>query len=124
LMGQPAVRDGYVYVGTLGGEVYGFQVESGQSRWPAIVLGSAVRASPVWLGDQMVVATEAGKLVSIDAATGAQTDFYAATGGTLAEPAVVGTVLYVGTTAGQVYALDATLEAGPLAWVYPKPAVK
>jgi len=119
LMSQPVVSDGYVYVATLDGMLYGLDVKTGESRWPAITLGSAVRACPAWVDGNLLLATEAGVVVQVDIEAGTQTTLYTAAVSTLAEPAVVGDVVYISTTAGQVCALDASSASEPLLWLYP-----
>jgi outer membrane protein assembly factor BamB len=122
-MSQPTVRDGYVYVATLKGDVFALSTDGGAERWPAIAVGSAVRATPIWVGEgadsRLVVATEAGELISIDVQNGMQSDLYAGAASALADTANVGTRVYIGTTTGQVVALDTALPASPVQWTYP-----
>ncbi len=60
-----------VYVGDLGGYVQALGAQDGQPRWsqPAKVEG-AVRATPLYIGDALIVATDAGNVYALDPGNG------------------------------------------------------
>lgn len=75
---------------------------------------ATVYASPVQMGDEIIVAPRGGVVWALDTSTGASriiTDLHA---GVLATPAVRGGMLYLGTEQGAVVALDAA--AGTAKW--------
>jgi len=78
-----------------------------------------VRAGPVLWGEELVVGTEAGALYRIAAQTGEQGTLFTASGAVLSLPAVADGIIYVGTTLGNVYALDLSAKGSPEVWVYP-----
>ncbi|MHB1293366.1 MAG: outer membrane protein assembly factor BamB family protein [Anaerolineae bacterium] len=119
VMGEPFVRDGYVYVGTLDGSVHGLSISDGTPRWTPVVLDGPVRAGPQALDGQLIVVTEKGSVVLVDMANGSAETLYTAAGALYATPAVAGEAIYVGTSAGQVIALDSTDRGNPVTWVFP-----
>jgi outer membrane protein assembly factor BamB len=117
--GEALVVDGYVYVGSLDGKLHGLSVADGSRRWPAPSLGAPLRAGPALVNGSLVVGTEAGTMFSIDLAQGSAREVFRATGGVLSSAAVVGQKVFLGTTLGNVFALDTGLAGNPQMWVYP-----
>lgn len=117
VMGEALVYDGYVYVGTLGGRVYAFKASDGSPLWDKPVsLKGAIRAAPARLGDDLIVATDADLLYRVNAKTGEYSEFFKSLGSVLSTPIVMNNVVYVGTTTGNVHAIDGK---GQQLWVYP-----
>jgi len=127
IMGEPLVYDGYAYVATLNGQVHALSVKDGSSRWEPASVQRSVRAGPQLVNGTLLVATEAGELWSVSTDGGVVARVYpdigepgadSGLGAMLSEPAVVGTVAYVGTTAGHVLAADTTARMHPEIWIY------
>ena len=117
--GEALVHEGYVYVGSLDGKLHALRVSDGAERWPAIALSSAVRAGPVLLNGYLVMGTESGQVYRIALDDGQAEVLYTATAAVLSRPAVVGSRIYVGTTVGEVLALDAGGATASQSWIYP-----
>ena len=76
----------------------------------------AITATPM---HQIIVGTDAGYRYSINAANGVvDTRSDQITGGVLSQPAVQDDAIYVGSAAGNVYAVDTT-RRNPIVWAYP-----
>ena len=65
IWGSPAFDAGTLYYADLDGNVYSFDTASEKQNWSAKP-DDAIVASPVVFGDQIIVATEAGTVVSLD----------------------------------------------------------
>jgi outer membrane protein assembly factor BamB len=116
--GEALVHEGSVYFGTLGGQVYAYDVQTGQPRWGPVELEGAVRAGPVGSSDELIVGTDAGAVYRIAMEDGALQKFPELDGGVLSSPSVVGSDVYVATATGKVYAFDVERGIAQL-WVYP-----
>jgi outer membrane protein assembly factor BamB len=125
--GEALVVDGAVYFGSLDGQVHGYSVANGTPLWSPITVEGALRAGPVLLNStSLLVATDAGKIYIVDMAEGTASPFYTLASGKTAEqvlssPAVEGNMVYVTTTLGNIYGLDAS-RRDPLVWMYPPSA--
>lgn len=117
--GEVVVEDGYVYATSLDGKVHGLDVTDGSPRWPAIALDSALRAGPALQDGHLIVGGESGKVYRIDVQAGAAQEVATTQGAVLSKPAVVGDMVYVGTTLGNVVALNTELGGDPTVWIYP-----
>lgn len=67
--GGPAVSGDLLAVGTLDGHVYGVSAKDGSPRWEA-ELDTQVLASPLIVGNQVIVRGSNGRIYSLDTATG------------------------------------------------------
>jgi outer membrane protein assembly factor BamB len=67
---SPALADGAAYAVDLGGGVYRLDAASGDRRWSYQLNDTVVRNSPVVSGSSVLVGTNEGRLVAIDAASG------------------------------------------------------
>lgn len=121
VMGEPLVHKGIVYVATLDGKVHALKATDGAPAWEPVALGSAVRAGPVLWQDKLIVVTESGVVHRVSTQTGERETFFSTTDKDkmLALPALNGDLLYVGTTLGNIYALDLNARGNPQLWVYP-----
>lgn len=117
--GEALVQDGYVYAGSLDGRVHALQVSDGTLRWESEKLEGAVRAGPVLLGDQLIVGTDSGSIYRIALDSGRSTLLFKASAGVLSRPAIEDGRIYIGTTMGEVVALDASGATASQVWVYP-----
>lgn len=117
--GQAVVQDGFVYATSLDGKVHGLDVTNGDPRWPAIDLGTALRAGPVLQDGHLIVGGESGTVYRVDVQAGTAQELATTQGAVLSKPAVVGDMVYVGTTLGNVVALNTELGGDPTVWVYP-----
>jgi outer membrane protein assembly factor BamB len=104
------------------GKLYGFS-QSGNSLWPPLPLPSfnSIQQSvstPVYANGLVVVGTNDGRLLAVNAATGAITWSIQVTTGTFAaiqsSPVAAGGFIYLGATDGYCYAF--TAATGSLAW--------
>ena len=66
---KPIIYNGTVYAPCLDGKVYILSAETGHEVADAIDLGSPISSSPVLIDDAVIVATEAGKVYSLDTKT-------------------------------------------------------
>jgi len=117
--GEAVVEGGYVYACSLDGKVHGLAVGDGSPRWEPVVLDGALRAGPALQDGHLIVGAESGKVYRIDVENGTAEELAAAQGGVLSRPAVVDNMVYVGTTLGNVVALNTELSGDPTVWVYP-----
>lgn len=125
--GEALVVDDVVYFCSLDGQVHAYRVADGTPLWSPIVVEGALRAGPVQLNSShFLVVTDAGKIYTVDMAGGTADLFYTLTSGTTAEqilsrPVVEGNMVYVTTSLGNIYGLDAS-RRDPLVWMYPPSA--
>jgi outer membrane protein assembly factor BamB len=120
--GEAFVHEGVVYFGSLNGQVHARQVSDGAVHWSPIAVDGAVRAGPAFIPERelLIVATNTGSVYTIQIENGMEELIYN-TGGTpvLSTPAIEGDTIYLGTTAGNVYALDLT-RRDPIVWTFPE----
>jgi outer membrane protein assembly factor BamB len=69
IVAAPAIAAGLVIVASLGGRIHALSVD-GHARW-SVDLGERIYSSPLVLGDRLFVGVDRGKLVSLDARSGA-----------------------------------------------------
>jgi outer membrane protein assembly factor BamB len=65
IWGSPILDGGTLYYADLSGNVYSFDITSEKQNWSAKP-DDAIVASPLVVGDQVIVATEAGTVTSLD----------------------------------------------------------
>jgi len=117
--GEAAVEGDYVYATSLDGKVHGLNRADGSPRWDPVALDAALRAGPTLQDGHLLVAAESGKVYRVDVQNGMAEQLVAAEGAVLSRPAVVGDMVYVGTSLGNVVALNTQLVGDPTVWVYP-----
>lgn len=66
IWGAPAIADGTLYFGDLTGNLYSMDIASGRQNWDTVKPDGPVVASPLVLGDQVYVVTEAGSFLALD----------------------------------------------------------
>jgi outer membrane protein assembly factor BamB len=139
IFSTPVVANGVVYVGSNDGGVYAVDAETGSIRW-RFATGGRVNSSPAVANGLVYVLSYDGNVYAIDAASGRERWKFA-TGGEhrftashlhgalpegeqmpdpydmfLSSPTIAGGTVYIGSSDGHVYALNA--ESGSLAWKY------
>lgn len=132
IWGSAAVRDGLVYIGSNDQSVYAVDAKSGNQKWKLATAG-AVRSQPAFSGDAVIFSSDDGSLYAANAGTGARlwkTDIHNSLkrvplddpnmGSTYdydfmtSSPVVANGTVYVGSSDGTVYALDAA--SGAVSW--------
>jgi outer membrane protein assembly factor BamB len=66
IWGSPVVDSETLYYADLDGKVYSLDLASGSQNWDIVKPDGPIVASPLVVGDQIYVATEAGTLVALD----------------------------------------------------------
>jgi outer membrane protein assembly factor BamB len=103
---SPAVADGTVFVGSTDERFYALDRLEGTTRWTAPI-GESIGAPATVAGTHVYVGDGGGHLHALDTATGDRVWSYAATDGTImTNPAIADGTLYVGTSAGELCALE------------------
>ncbi len=128
IMGTPLAVDDSVYVTTSDGKLHGLSARDGSPVWDAVSVENPVRAGPRLLNGSVIVVTEAAELWQVDVETGKRARLYpdvgepgqsdGSVGQILSAPAVVDDIVYLGTTAGYVFALDTSAELQPEIWIF------
>jgi eukaryotic-like serine/threonine-protein kinase len=137
IVSSPVVADGTVYVGSDDGHVYALDAASGQLRWAWRTEGP-VPSTPAVSDGRVHVLSYDGRLHTLDAASGAPLWMFRTEGERrfearglhgslprtqtvadpydvfLSSPAVAGGVVYLGSSDGHLYAMDAA--SGALRW--------
>ena len=115
---QPVVVGGVLYVGTMDGNLYAFDLETGQELWPEPFDAGGAIADLAYIGDGVLfVPTLGGEVWLVDAERGgALRDAYQAEGWVWTTPAVRNGVAYFGDFEGFVHAMN--LATGRAQWVY------
>jgi outer membrane protein assembly factor BamB len=118
MVSAPAVSRGIVYSGSFD-RLSGFDAATGALLWkhPARVPVGGFESSPAVAGGILYIGDDKGRILALDAATGAhvwakQTGF-----SVQASPVVVNGVVYIRSLDGYLYALDAT--TGAQVWARP-----
>jgi outer membrane protein assembly factor BamB len=124
IQSSAAVVDGTVYFGCRDAHLYALDAKSGQMKWSYSTKGSWVITSPAVKDGKVFFATsDSGLLYAMDAKTGAVGFSVSFLGWpTFSSPAIAGNVLYVGSTAGRLNAVD--LENQKIAWTFETEAAK
>jgi outer membrane protein assembly factor BamB len=119
---RPAPAGGALYFQADDGQLYKLDAASGRLAWRVRVQEGPVERLPfdnpksrydrfgsdvLVAGDRLFLGTHEGKLIALDAATGARAWEFAAGDSVLAAPALDGERLYFGSYDKHVYALDA-----------------
>jgi outer membrane protein assembly factor BamB len=103
----PAVKDGLVVFGTNSGRVYALDDDDGEVVWARRQKGE-IAATPAIAGESVFVSSMDGTLSAYGAGAGVPLWSFATAGSPIeSSPLVVDGVVYVGTWAGVLYAVDA-----------------
>ncbi len=115
---QPVVVGGTLYVGTMDGKLYAFDLESGQELWAEPFDADGAIADLAYIGDGVLfVPTLRGEVWLVDVETGrALRQPFEAEGWVWTRPAVQDGVAYFGDFDDFVYAMD--LGTGRTLWTY------
>ncbi len=124
IQSSAAVVDGTVYFGCRDSNFYALDEATGQKKWVFNNKGSWVITSPAVKDGKVFFATsDSGLFYELDGKTGSvvfQLKFQAWP--TFASPAIAGDIVYVGTTAGKLVAIDIAKQAA--AWTFETDAAK
>lgn len=111
---KPVIYDDTVYAPCLDGKVYILNAETGSEVVGAIDLGSPVSSSPVLVGNEIIVASEEGKVFAVDASSN-QLRLLTEVGEMVNAPLCASDgVVYVYTGSQNLYALN--VESGAKLW--------
>ena len=116
---QPVVVGGTLYVGTMDGKLYAFDLETGQELWAEPFDADGAIADLAFIGDGMLfVPTLRGEVWLVDAESGQARlpDPFEAEGWVWTRPAVQDGIAYFGDFDDFVYAMD--LATGRTIWTY------
>ena len=105
----PAVSDGYLVVGTSGGEVVALESATGNVVWRFDAI-EVVRASVTIAGKFVVVGTMGGRLYSLEIASGKLIDQWQLKGAVSCSPVTDGDRVYVVTQKGMIVCFGETYE--------------
>jgi outer membrane protein assembly factor BamB len=124
IQSSAAVVDGAVYFGCRDSHLYALDEKTGEKKWAYATGGTWVLNSPaVSQGKVFFAISYGGKLLAADAKTGNiaySIDFKGWP--VYSSPAIAGNMLYVGSTAGTMNAVDLTTQT--FAWTYTTDAAK
>ena len=124
IQSSAAVVDGTVYFGCRDSHLYALDAVTGQKKWDFSNNGSWVIASPAVKDGKVYFATsDSGLFYELDAKSGKvlfQLKFQGWP--TFSSPAIAGEMLYVGSTAGKLMAVDLAKQS--LAWTFETEAAK
>ena len=116
---QPVVVGGTLYVGTMDGKLYAFDLETGQELWAEPFDADGAIADLAYIGDGVLfVPTLRGEVWLVDAESGQARlpDPFEAEGWVWTRPAVQDGIAYFGDFDDFVYAMD--LGTGRTLWTY------
>ncbi len=111
LIARPVTDGGFLYVGTVSGNLAAFDVQSGAERW-RFQTGDSIMTQPVVDDGVVYVVNQSDKLIALEADTGAwiwehREEYYGSMSVRRhAVPVVHGDALYLGCTSGLIAALD------------------
>ncbi len=115
--GTPATSGGMVYITTTRGVVQALGEATGQETWRVTLEDPEIRlAAPAVLGESLVVAGTDGIVRMLDARTGDELWQARTDGAVVAPPLVTRDVVFVGTMARELLALDR--QTGEQQWTY------
>jgi outer membrane protein assembly factor BamB len=124
IQSSAAVMDGTVYFGCRDSHLYALDAATGQKKWAFPTDGSWVIASPAVKDGKVYFATsDSGLSYELDAKSGSvvfQLKFQGWP--TFSSPAIAGEMLYVGSTAGKLIAVDLAKQS--IAWTFETEASK
>jgi outer membrane protein assembly factor BamB len=110
----PSLESDTLYFGDLDGNFYSFNTSTGKSNWPPVKPDGPITASPLVLGDSILIATESGAIyqVSLDG----QSKLWSQPGGQIyTTPVQAGDLILVAPLGNEAY-LYAYNQDGSQAW--------
>jgi eukaryotic-like serine/threonine-protein kinase len=124
IQSSAAVVDGVVYFGCRDSNLYAVDAATGQKKWAFPTNGSWVIASPAVKNGKVYFATsDSGLFYELDAKSGSIVFSLKFQGWpTFSSPAIAGDMLYVGSNAGRLNAVD--LKNKAIAWTFETDASK
>jgi outer membrane protein assembly factor BamB len=112
---SPAVSGPLVFVGTHGGSLYAFDLQSGIPQWEFTCRG-AITVSPVVDAGRVFVGCRSGWFYGLDAYSGSLVWEFQAPEAIDGSPAIADGYVFFGCRDGKLYCLDAAV--GRLRWTY------
>lgn len=118
LQASPIVSDGVVYVGCRDSNFYALDAKTGQRKWAFNNKGSWVVGSAAAQNGKIYAGTsDSGLLYAFDAKSGVSTELMSSKKWPMfASPAIAGSMLYIGSNEGKLFALD--LATQKQVWVF------
>jgi eukaryotic-like serine/threonine-protein kinase len=118
LQASPIVSDGVVYVGCRDSNFYALDAKTGQKKWAFNNKGSWVVGSAAAQNGKIYAGTsDSGLLYAFDAKSGVSTELMSSKKWPMfASPAIAGSILYIGSNEGKLFALD--LATQKQVWVF------
>ena len=124
LQASPAIADGIVYFGCRDSQFYAVAAKNGKQLWAYSNKGSwVINSAAIKDGKVYFATSDSGLLRALDAKTGAEVftlDFHHWP--MFSSPAIVGSMLYLGSHQGRLLAIDLTTQK--LAWYFETDAAK
>jgi len=115
IWGAPALDGETLYYADLEGNVYSLDLATGKQNWSGVKPDGPIAASPLVIGDKIVVATEAGSLVVLDRE--GKFNVYPVGGKIYTTPVLAGDLILVAPYQAEV-ALVALDVNGKQAWTF------
>ena len=124
IQSSAAVVDGVVYFGCRDSNLYALDAATGQKKWAFPTNGSWVITSPAVKDGKVYFATsDSGLFYELDTKSGGVVFSLKFQGWpTFSSPAIAGSMLYVGSTAGRLNAIN--LESQKIAWTFDTDAAR
>ena len=124
IQSSAAVMDGVVYFGCRDSNLYALDAATGQKKWAFPTNGSWVITSPAVKDGKVYFATsDSGLFYELDTKSGGVVFSLKFQGWpTFSSPAIAGSMLYVGSTAGRLNAIN--LESQKIAWTFDTDAAR
>lgn len=110
----PALDEETLYFGDLDGRVYAYNTSTGNLNWPTVQPDGAITASPLALGDSVLVATESGSIYQIT--TDGRSTLWSQPGGQIyTTPVQAGDLILIAPLGTEAYLYAYNLDGTP-AW--------
>lgn len=112
IWGQPVIdaQRGQLYVASFDRNLYALDLKTGEVRWKTLI-GSALPAAPVMVGDTLVLGAFDRKLHALSAADGHELWTIDIDNWIFSQPVVSGDVIYFGAVDHNVYAVSVSKKA-------------
>ena len=111
---KPVICNNTIYAGNLDGKVYILNAETGDEVVDAIDLGSPISSSPVLVDDSVIIASEEGRVWTIDTSNNQESELKDLGQKIYAPLYASDGVVYIHTSEGKLHALDA--QSGSKLW--------
>jgi len=111
---KPVAYNGVIYAGSLDHKVYILNAETGEEVVDAINLGSPISSSPVLVDDSVIIASEDGRVWTIDTSNNQQSELKNLEEKIYASLCASDGVVYIHTSEGELHALNA--QSGTKLW--------